>query len=47
MPKANGSRPRMVVFTQGSQPTIVAVEGKVQLYPVNKVRESRKEKEQG
>lgn len=36
MPKANGSRPRTVVFTQGSQPTIVAVNGKVTLYPVNK-----------
>eukprot|EP00983_Pelagomonas_calceolata_P108192 1159431-Pelagomonas_calceolata.AAC.1 len=36
MPKANGSRPRMVVFTHGAQPTIIACEGKVQLYPVNR-----------
>ncbi len=41
MPKANGSRPRVVVFTHGSQPTIVACEGKVQLYPVSKVGEGR------
>uniref|UniRef100_A0A7S3QYE6 Adenosine kinase n=1 Tax=Dunaliella tertiolecta TaxID=3047 RepID=A0A7S3QYE6_DUNTE len=37
MPKANGSRPRMVVFTHGAQPTIIACEGKVQLYPVNRI----------
>eukprot|EP00955_Chlamydomonas_euryale_P078915 363221-Chlamydomonas_euryale.AAC.9 len=37
MPKANGSRPRTVVFTQGCEPTIVAVGGKVQLFPVIKV----------
>lgn len=37
MPKANGCRPRTVVFTQGAEPTIVAVAGKVQLFPVIKV----------
>ncbi|KAG1669505.1 hypothetical protein FOA52_015672 [Chlamydomonas sp. UWO 241] len=37
MPKANGSRPRTVVFTQGCEPTVVAVNGKVSLYPVIKV----------
>ena len=34
MPKANGCRPRTVVFTQGCEPTIVAVGGKVSHYPV-------------
>lgn len=33
-PKASGTRPRVVVFTQGSDPTIVASEGKVTTYPV-------------
>uniref|UniRef100_A0A7S0WY16 Adenosine kinase n=1 Tax=Chlamydomonas leiostraca TaxID=1034604 RepID=A0A7S0WY16_9CHLO len=37
MPKASGARPRTVVFTQGAEPTIVAVGGKVTLYPVPKV----------
>jgi adenosine kinase len=35
MPKQNGARARTVVFTQGSQPTIIAVNGKVSLYAVN------------
>jgi adenosine kinase len=35
MPKKNSSRPRTVVFTQGSQSTIVACEGKVTEYPVD------------
>jgi adenosine kinase len=34
MPKHNGSRARTVVITNGSQPTVVAVNGKVTLYPV-------------
>lgn len=33
-PKFNSSRPRVVVFTQGSDPTIVAVDGKVSFFPV-------------
>jgi adenosine kinase len=33
-PKASGARPRIVVFTQGAQPTIVACEGKVTTFPV-------------
>jgi len=33
-PKKNESRPRVVVFTQGSTATIVASEGKVKEYPV-------------
>jgi adenosine kinase len=33
-PKASGAHPRIVVFTQGSQATIVACEGKVTVYPV-------------
>ena len=37
MPKANGCRPRTVVFTQGSEATIVACAGKVRLFPVIKV----------
>jgi adenosine kinase len=34
-PKASGTRPRVVVFTQGSSDTIVAVNGKVTSYPVD------------
>ena len=37
MPKANGCRPRTVVITQGAEPTIIAVNGKVHLFPVIKV----------
>jgi adenosine kinase len=33
-PKASGTRPRVVVFTQGSSATLVAVGGKVVTYPV-------------
>jgi len=33
-PKANGTRPRVVVFTQGCDPTIVASQGKVTLHHV-------------
>ena len=32
--KVNAKRPRMVVITQGAQPTIVVYEGKVTEYPV-------------
>lgn len=34
-PKASGTRPRIVIFTQGSQSTIVAMEGKVHTFPVD------------
>jgi len=34
-PKASGTRPRVVVFTQGSSATIVAIQGKVTVYPVD------------
>lgn len=34
LPKVNNKRSRMVVFTHGSEPTIVAFEGKVQTFPV-------------
>lgn len=34
-PKASGTRPRIVVFTQGSRPTIVASGGVVTQYPVD------------
>ncbi|KAJ9515376.1 hypothetical protein QJQ45_016371 [Haematococcus lacustris] len=37
LPKANGCRPRTVVFTQGAQPSIVAVGGRTTLYPVPKI----------
>lgn len=37
--KTNGSRARTVVITQGAQPTIVAVNGRVTLHTVPKVRE--------
>lgn len=33
-PKASGTRPRVVVFTQGCDPTIVACQGKVTEFPV-------------
>ncbi len=36
-PKASGSRARIVVFTQGSECTIVACEGKVTTYAVEKL----------
>ena len=36
-PKACGTRPRIVVFTQGSESTIVACEGNVQVFPVDKL----------
>lgn len=38
MPKKNDARPRMVIFTQGAEPTIVAFNGKVQEYPVITLR---------
>jgi len=34
MPKASGAFPRVVVFTQGSEKTIVAKEGEVLEFPV-------------
>eukprot|EP00201_Polytomella_parva_P018417 CAMPEP_0175054004 /NCGR_PEP_ID=MMETSP0052_2-20121109/9251_1 /TAXON_ID=51329 ORGANISM="Polytomella parva, Strain SAG 63-3" /NCGR_SAMPLE_ID=MMETSP0052_2 /ASSEMBLY_ACC=CAM_ASM_000194 /LENGTH=346 /DNA_ID=CAMNT_0016318625 /DNA_START=12 /DNA_END=1052 /DNA_ORIENTATION=- len=34
MPKASGSRPRVVVFTQGCEPTLIAVNGRVSRHPV-------------
>lgn len=34
-PKASGTRPRVVVFTQGAQATIVAANGEVQVFPVD------------
>jgi adenosine kinase len=34
-PKASGTRPRIVVFTQGSDSTIVAANGVVTVYPVD------------
>jgi adenosine kinase len=34
-PKASGSRPRIVVFTQGSEATIVACQGVVSVFPVD------------
>jgi len=37
LPKQNGSRGRLVVFTQGSDPTIVFADGHVTLYPVPKL----------
>lgn len=36
-PKASGTRPRIVVFTQGADSTIVAVGGKVMTFPVEKL----------
>jgi adenosine kinase len=34
LPKASGARPRIVIITQGSQPTVVAENGKVTTVPV-------------
>mmetsp|Transcript_50795 Transcript_50795/g.132047 ORF Transcript_50795/g.132047 Transcript_50795/m.132047 type:complete len:343 (+) Transcript_50795:32-1060(+) len=34
MPKASGTRPRVVVFTQGKDPTLVACGGVIHSYPV-------------
>jgi adenosine kinase len=34
-PKASGTRPRIVIFTQGASETIVACEGKVTSFPVD------------
>jgi adenosine kinase len=36
-PKHNGSRARTVVFTQGADPTVVALNGKISKYPVTRV----------
>ena len=38
MPKENGCRARTVVFTQGADPTVVAVGGKIAKFPVTTVR---------
>ena len=37
LPKQNGARVRTVVFTQGTDPTIVAVEGKIMQFNVTKL----------
>ncbi|KAK7496048.1 hypothetical protein BaRGS_00012749 [Batillaria attramentaria] len=37
LPKANGARPRTVIFTQGKKPTIIAVNGEVKEIPVQPV----------
>uniref|UniRef100_A0A7S4GL89 Adenosine kinase n=1 Tax=Oxyrrhis marina TaxID=2969 RepID=A0A7S4GL89_OXYMA len=34
LPKENGSKPRTVVFTQGAEATIVAINGEIQTYPI-------------
>jgi adenosine kinase len=38
LPKASGTHPRIVVFTQGSAPTVVASNGEVVEYPVEPLR---------
>lgn len=35
LPKTSGTRPRVVVVTQGGEPTIVASMGKVSTYPID------------
>lgn len=40
-PKASGVRPRTVVITQGADPTIVALGGKLQTFPVTRVPKER------
>jgi adenosine kinase len=34
LPKENGAKPRIVVFTQGADPTIVAINGETQAHPI-------------
>ncbi|CAH1795539.1 unnamed protein product [Owenia fusiformis] len=41
LPKNNSKRSRMVVFTQGSDETIVAQDGKITTFPVLKLEESQ------
>lgn len=41
LPKKNTARPRMVVFTHGSLPTVVAFEGKLQTFPVIPIDSSK------
>lgn len=41
MPKASGARPRVVVFTQGSDPTLVACGGIITSYPVPKLSKDK------
>jgi len=38
LPKQNGSRARMVVITQGSDPTLVCNNGEIQEFPVNHIK---------
>jgi adenosine kinase len=40
LPKVNDKRTRIVIFTQGSKPTIVCKDGEVTEYPINKIEES-------
>jgi len=40
LPKVNTKRSRVVIITHGSEPTIVATEGKVTEYPVKKIDSS-------
>ncbi|KAJ3189405.1 hypothetical protein HDU85_003035 [Gaertneriomyces sp. JEL0708] len=41
LPKVNTTRPRMVIFTQGSEKTIVAKEGVVTEFPIIKIDHSK------
>ncbi|KAK2075617.1 adenylate kinase [Prototheca wickerhamii] len=41
LPKRNGCRARTVVFTQGADPTVVAVNGKIQLFPVTPIAKDK------
>lgn len=38
LPKQNGSRARLVIITQGSEPTIICDNGQVKEYPVNHIK---------
>lgn len=40
-PKKSGTRPRVVVFTQGADATIVAAQGKVHTFPVEKLEKDK------
>ncbi len=40
LPKKNAKRKRMVVFTQGKDPTVVAYEGKAEAHPVTPIEKN-------
>jgi len=41
LPKVNSKRPRAVIVTQGCNPVILAYEGKVREFPIEKLEKSK------